>query len=254
MIGDVEHRLAADNLSRNLGAVRQRHGQLLGAGDDVRVGDDVTVLIDDEPGAGADGDELVVVGSSLCWAPSMPSLSAFVDAVRRRLRCPQPGNSPMPGISGNSGKPSIPREAAEIGLADRLQVEDGDDRGVRPAPRRPPRTSRSRPAQTGRRTRCRLRHRPPTARRRWREGCLRAGCRARSRSPRQGQGPAPTPRSSPPCAGGFPSLRPCCCSLALPVGTARPSADTKVTGPGGGMARPAPPPEPIVRMSMARRR
>ena len=230
-------------VGRHLGAVSQRDGQLLGARDDVGVRDDVPSLVDDEPGTGSGGDQRVAVdASSICWAPSMPSLSGSSSMLGclRRLRCPQHRELVDAGNLGQVGEAFDPGEPAQIGLTDRLQVQDGHHRGIRLL-------RDVGDGHLGRLRRCRgakrgagpaVDHRlrgdavgrmPPG---RTPNPALRAEDQRRRQCPGQGH----------PAQAAYPLSGHASAPLLSTEGTTRPATDTEVTGPGGGKARPAPPP------------
>ena len=75
---DVDRRIRADDLAAKRAAVRQRDGDPLGTLDDVVVGEDVAVAIDDEAAAGALPRQLKSRG------PSAGSSSPGDGARRRR--------------------------------------------------------------------------------------------------------------------------------------------------------------------------
>src|SRR5829696_2751386 len=82
------------------------------------VGDDVSILIDDEPGTGSDRDKRIAVGG----------LTDLTGAVVTRVRLLWEFTDARDlGHAGNSFDPG---ETTKIGLTEWLHVQDGDDRRV----------------------------------------------------------------------------------------------------------------------------
>ena len=85
------------------------------------VRDDVPTLVDDESGTASDRDERVAVDRVV------DLLRAVVIGVRRLVAAWEFIDA---RDLGHVGKSFDPGETTEIGLTDRLQVEDGDDRRI----------------------------------------------------------------------------------------------------------------------------
>src|SRR5687768_3662138 len=194
------------------------------------VRDDVTDLVDDEPGTGAGGDERVAIDRVLDLLRAIVIGAWRLVAVRETLDAWQLGHA------GNSVDPG---EATEISLTHWLQIQDGDDRGIdflrdvgdRHLDRL--RLCRSTECGAGPAVDHRLRGdlrgknasrqdaKPGRAEDERRCQCPGQGHLAQAADPLFGHASAP---------------------LISTKGMSCPATDTKVTGPGGGKARPAPPP------------